>query len=290
MPHLTEITRLENWSSLHTQFFWAYDGSAQSKSHPTPVLSHPYYAFMLRHGNANITYGKRREDYAEGIWIFPKALPGTVRFSDDARLLAIRFSIKWPSEISLFERERSITFTGRDAEAFSRATLRLTRYSRQHSLLTYFATDRVKMMGSLEHHIVMQARFAAWCEVYYKTFTNAGYQPTRFSPLSDRMRVCIRHLRHRDPSTPLYEKELAEIAGLSVSQLCKIFVQEMGATPNSYWNTHRLHIARLELDSPGRSIKEIAFSLGFSSPEHFTRWFSKQTGTTPRDYRKSPND
>jgi AraC family transcriptional activator of pobA len=32
-------------------------------------------------------------------------------------------------------------------------------------------------------------------------------------------------------------------------------------------------------------IHEIAYSLGFSDPSHFTRFFRKQTATTPQEFR-----
>jgi AraC-like DNA-binding protein len=41
------------------------------------------------------------------------------------------------------------------------------------------------------------------------------------------------------------------------------------------------------LNTSTNSIADIAEALGFSSPGVFSRWFKKQTGATPREYRKT---
>lgn len=43
--------------------------------------------------------------------------------------------------------------------------------------------------------------------------------------------------------------------------------------------------AKRELVFTGRPINDIAYALGFTDPSHFARFFRKQTGTTPQDFR-----
>ena len=43
--------------------------------------------------------------------------------------------------------------------------------------------------------------------------------------------------------------------------------------------------AKRELVFSGRAIHEIAYELGFADPSHFARFFRKQTGMTPQDFR-----
>ena len=45
-------------------------------------------------------------------------------------------------------------------------------------------------------------------------------------------------------------------------------------------------LLRLLLHS-GLSISEIAYGLGFKDPGYFSRFFTRQLGVTPRDYRAS---
>ncbi len=43
--------------------------------------------------------------------------------------------------------------------------------------------------------------------------------------------------------------------------------------------------AKRELVFTGRAIHEIAYELGFADPSHFARFFRKQTGMSPQDFR-----
>lgn len=45
--------------------------------------------------------------------------------------------------------------------------------------------------------------------------------------------------------------------------------------------------AKRELVFTGRPIHDIAYALGFTDPSHFARFFRKQTGTTPQDFRSA---
>ena len=44
--------------------------------------------------------------------------------------------------------------------------------------------------------------------------------------------------------------------------------------------------ARYRLKFTDKTIKEISYDLGFSSPEYFSFFYKKQTGNTPTQVRK----
>jgi AraC family transcriptional activator of pobA len=44
--------------------------------------------------------------------------------------------------------------------------------------------------------------------------------------------------------------------------------------------------AKRQLVFTNQPIHEIAYDLAFSDPSHFTRFFRKQTGTTPQAFRE----
>lgn len=80
--------------------------------------------------------------------------------------------------------------------------------------------------------------------------------------------------------------ELARIIGLNEYKLKKGFKEVFHTTVFGYLSDFRLELARQELLNTGHTIGEIAFALGYSSPQHFSTAFRKKFGTTPSQTRK----
>ena len=66
----------------------------------------------------------------------------------------------------------------------------------------------------------------------------------------------------------------------------RLFMQQLQLTPTAFWNYRRIQSAQTALLGSEESIKSIAYSHGFSSPETFTRWFGQQRGLSPKQYRR----
>ncbi|MGM9810703.1 MAG: helix-turn-helix domain-containing protein [Paludibacteraceae bacterium] len=65
--------------------------------------------------------------------------------------------------------------------------------------------------------------------------------------------------------------------------------QTTGETASQYIHRFIIRRAKEQLIA-GAGIAEVAYDLGFSYPQHFSRFFKQQTGTTPKDYLKSLNN
>jgi AraC-like DNA-binding protein len=48
----------------------------------------------------------------------------------------------------------------------------------------------------------------------------------------------------------------------------------------------RFEMARQMLDDPAQKVQDIAHTLGYSDPAHFTRAFKRWTGLAPRAFRR----
>lgn len=79
---------------------------------------------------------------------------------------------------------------------------------------------------------------------------------------------------------------LAAQLNISYSWFRKIFRDYTGHPPAKYFVLLKLRHAQFLLANTQESIKEIAFSLGFKSIEHFFTTFKRVTGYTPNAYRK----
>ena len=83
---------------------------------------------------------------------------------------------------------------------------------------------------------------------------------------------------------PVRVAEAARLAGLSESRFFVRFKEATGYSPMDYKNLVRVRGAVLALKE-GRTVEDVCFSFGFSSPAFFRRLLKKFTGATPSGIR-----
>ena len=79
--------------------------------------------------------------------------------------------------------------------------------------------------------------------------------------------------------------ELALLCNVSVRQLTRGFRVSRGCSIGEYIAQNRLDHAR-RLLATSASVKEISYSLGFSTPANFSTTFRRATGESPREFRE----
>ena len=92
--------------------------------------------------------------------------------------------------------------------------------------------------------------------------------------------------RIEDPD--LSPREIAERVGISVSYLHRIF-NEHGTTVSTYVMDQRLNRAYEQLarsEGLELTVAEIAYSVGFKNPSHFSRSFARRYNMAPSDVRR----
>lgn len=67
----------------------------------------------------------------------------------------------------------------------------------------------------------------------------------------------------------------------------RTYKKETGDTINNYLVTKRISEAKELLLLSDLSMTEIAFRIGFKNSQYFSNSFKKNTGFSPKDYRKS---
>jgi len=80
---------------------------------------------------------------------------------------------------------------------------------------------------------------------------------------------------------------LSKRASLSPYYFSRVFTRETGMSPHQYIILSRVNSAKYLLKTTSLSIKEIAFSCGFTSESNFCYTFKKWEKVTPSDYRFS---
>lgn len=79
--------------------------------------------------------------------------------------------------------------------------------------------------------------------------------------------------------------DLAVKAALSPFYFSRLFKKETGFSPHQYILATRISNAKFLLQSTDDSVKNICFTVGFSSESSFCTAFKKETGLTPSEFR-----
>jgi AraC family transcriptional regulator len=80
--------------------------------------------------------------------------------------------------------------------------------------------------------------------------------------------------------------EVATLSNLSRPHFFHLFKHCTGVPPAMYLNALRMDSAVRELSAGRRSINDLADALGFAEPNNFTRFFRKNVGFSPSEYRR----
>ena len=83
-------------------------------------------------------------------------------------------------------------------------------------------------------------------------------------------------------SMPPSIEELSRIAGINSFKLKNGFKELFGQPIYKYLNKYRMEKARHLILNGERNMTQIAFELGFSSPQHFSAAFKKAWGCSPK--------
>jgi len=109
---------------------------------------------------------------------------------------------------------------------------------------------------------------------------------SRAAEESNRRMLRARDAMDRDYARPLDVPALARIAHVSPAHFTRVFRATFGETPHRYLQRRRVERAMFLLRETERSVTDIAFAVGFTSPGTFSRTFRDIVGRPPRAYRK----
>lgn len=93
------------------------------------------------------------------------------------------------------------------------------------------------------------------------------------------------HMLRSGFRSPLSVTDLAQCAAMSQSSFHAHFKSVTGTTPLQYQKDLRLIEARSLLFERGQSVSEAAYAVGYESPTHFSRDYSRKYGQSPRHHR-----
>jgi AraC-like DNA-binding protein len=99
-------------------------------------------------------------------------------------------------------------------------------------------------------------------------------------------------LRHIDENLGrrIAVDELARIASYERSHFSTLFARVFGLPPLKYVIRRRIERVQLELQRTNAKLERLAAEFGFRDAFHLSKAFKRQTGLSPRDFRRSKAD
>ena len=88
-------------------------------------------------------------------------------------------------------------------------------------------------------------------------------------------------------SSPIGLDQVAAGAGTSRATMSRLFEQEFGRTVGKEILRQRMDLAKKLLSDDAHAVSEVAYRTGFCNPAYFTNTFRRETGLSPKDWRKA---
>ncbi|NJK91057.1 MAG: helix-turn-helix transcriptional regulator [Blastochloris sp.] len=277
--------RLVDWSALQCELLWVYDRRVRAdwRDRPARPQDKGLRTWLLRKGRVTIKAQGRFTHAQAPCWIIPSSLMQHQTFSLHAELLSVHIDAFWPDGERFFAPKRSLIFSPPFTPNLEKAALSLCRLIDRHFPGAETALSRSEMTFPL--YCDIQLRLLRWLQALHPCLLMEGESPKLPPRLDERVLQALRWI-HKVPldqswSTP----RLAQHFGLSPSQLDRRFLQALGRTPRECFEARRCEQAHGLLVRNAMTIKEIAYSLGFRQPSHFSAWFKARTQHSPRSLR-----
>ena len=103
---------------------------------------------------------------------------------------------------------------------------------------------------------------------------------------NDKRIEAVLALLHREVRQHRPASFYADALGISTTHLNRVVKAKIGVSTQELIARRLLEEAQRELLFTPDSVQEVAFRLGFADPAYFSRFFTRQTGTTPRSWKR----
>ncbi len=177
-------------------------------------------------------------------------------------------------------------FTGRQAgELLRKSTLdrrgafAISDYEKIQSLVETI------LKNGFEKNEHSQLLCASYLRVLLLELASMASQSEEYRPISlETYRTCRKYI-HENFSAITSPGQAAEACYVNVRYMSRLFKKYSQTTPHEYITRLKLNKAGRLLLNSNQTISQIAQSLGFYDPYHFSRSFKKFFGASPQQYR-----
>lgn len=276
--------RYRDWLNLNIHLLWCHNlPVARGREDEGPVLRSTEYtnsgAWLVREGWAQVEHDGQRHRAKPGQWLIVKPGRRVQTFSSDARLVSIAFDARWPDGSHLFDKGLSVVVDEEDAPELEKLVRPILRTMQRVNPDTWDARDHAV---DLVLFFRIEELLLRWLVALSKVLETRGVLHAGHAAIDERIRSAIDLMHTYDLAEALDLERLAAQVHLSQTHLVRLFRRDVQTTPSQYWDRLRLEHARHRLLQPDSRVKEVSIELGFTYLSHFSKWFKRHTGKTPR--------
>ncbi len=254
------------------------------------TMNYGVYALFLKLGtNCSIRYGRRNYDYQEGTVV--SFSPGQVIDVDDPEtvfapdVIGLLFHPDLIYGTPLADKIKSFSF-------FDYSEMEALHLSEEEKERFLFCLGQIE--NEIEHPVdrhsaaLLSANIQLLIEYLHRFYDRQFITRHKVnSEIVNNFQHQLKdyfngeQLKFGLPSVAYF----ADKAHLSTGYFSDLLRKETGATPKDLIALHLLSESKRRLAVQDTDISEIAYSLGFDYPAHFTRMFKRMTGQSPSQYR-----
>jgi AraC family transcriptional regulator, transcriptional activator of pobA len=267
-----------------------------SKAEPRQLrrMSYGFYTVFLKTIKCgDLKYGISNYDYEEGTLIF--LAPGQVIGSHGEEYyqpqgLALVFHPDFIHGTSLYRNMSDYTFFSYSVNE----ALHLSERERQ-IILDCFSKIKFELEQGVDKHskklIVTNIElFLNYCVRFYdRQFIT---RENSVKGILERFETLLNDFFSSDKPQTIGLPSVAHCArelNLSPNYFGDLIKKETGKSAHEYIQLKLIDVAKERIFDTGKSLSEIAYSLGFKYPQHFSRVFKQNVGMSPQEYRSSMN-
>ncbi len=267
-----------------------FDRTIEQSSH---LMHFGIYAlFLKKTTGCNINYGKTSYDFNEEtvVSFAPGQTVGIERIEDSPspEAIGLLFHPDFLNQTSLAKSIKQYSFfSNASNEALHLSTeerLLLQNHMENVSRELQHPIDRFSkslIISNIEIILNYCMRFYERQFITHKEINNNVI--ARFEQLLDDYLESGKALDNGIPTV----KYFADKVCLSPNYFGDLIKSKSGKTAQEFIQLKMIITAKNALMTPMASTKQIADNLGFQHPQHFIRFFKKQTGQTPTEYRSN---
>lgn len=270
------------WRGLDAQIFLR---PAVGREMLVPSVIEPLIAFILQ-GDATL-----EERELDGPWTATQACAGTVYLTHADRAYHLRWRAQndAPFEVLQLYLGASLLDAASKALGLDAATLKIADAcdnddSFAKATLTVLAQEL--RQGERACPLFVQSLANSLTVHLLRTHATTRAQPARADARLPNWKL-LRATDHMDRNiAKAFDLQaLADLCGMSRSHFSRAFHGSTGQPPSSWFIARRIDIAKTLLVETTDSITDIALSVGYDNPGHFSQVFRRRTGMRPSAYR-----